>query len=299
MKLVIVGSVAIDDVETPSGRRENSLGGSAIYASLAASKFTLPGIVGVVGDDYPASALKVLEDNRIDFTGLEMVKGKTFRWQGKYHDLNKAETKNTQLNVFANFSPVIPKKYQSPKTLFLANIHPQLQLEVIAQIGKPQIIALDTMDFWISGEFKLLEKAIRKTRIMFINEDEIRQLTGVHNIYQAGDKLLKMGPEYIIIKRGEYGSLALGKNFLFMIPVYPVREVFDPTGAGDSFAGGFLGYITKARSLTPHTIKKAMIYGTVAASFNIESFSFDRLEKTKMVDLAKRVHFFQESMSLK
>jgi sugar/nucleoside kinase (ribokinase family) len=298
MKLVIVGSVAIDDVTTPSGRREDSMGGSAVYASIAASKFSEVGIVGVVGDDYPKKTTDLLSKAKIDLKGLEKVKGKTFRWRGVYNDLNKAETKDTQLNVFASFSPKLPKEYLNPKTLFLGNIHPQLQLDVIKKAGKPKIIALDTMNFWISGTPDLLKKAIKKVNILFVNEDEIKQLTGKNNIFDAGDKVLAMGPEYVIIKRGEYGAVAYSKEMTFFMPIFPVRSVFDPTGAGDSFAGGFLGYITKAPKLTPAVIKKAMLHGTVTASFNIESFSFDKLLKTTNKEIEERVSFLCYSMKI-
>ena len=298
MKLVIVGSVAIDDVETPSGRREESMGGSAVYASIAAARFTQPAIVGVVGDDYPMEMCEKLLMNNINLQGLEKVHGKTFRWKGVYNDLNKAETKDTQLNVFADFKPKIPKIYQNPKTLFLANIHPQLQLDVIAKAGKPKIIALDTMNFWITGTPDLLKKVIKKVDILFINEEEIKLLTGKNNIFDAGDKVLKMGPEYVIIKRGEYGAIAYSKKMTFFMPIYPVRNVFDPTGAGDSFAGGFLGYLTKVTKFTPQIIKKAMLYGTVTASFNIEAFSFDKLVKTTPEKIDERVKYLMDSMKI-
>jgi len=298
MKLVIIGSIAIDDVQTPAGKRHDSMGGSAIYASIAASKLVKPAIVGVIGADYPQKTIDLLIKNRIDLQGLEKKEGNTFRWKGIYTNLNKADTLDTQLNVFADFNPKIPKEYINPKTLFLGNIHPQLQLDVIKKIGKPKIVALDTMNFWITSSINILIKAIKKVDILFINEDEIKLLTGKENVYEAGDNVLKMGPEYVIIKRGEYGAIAYNKKMTFFVPVYPVKKVIDPTGAGDSFAGGFLGYITKAKRLNAKTIKNAMIYGTITASFNIESFSFDRLQNTSIECVDNRIKLLKESMKV-
>ena len=296
MNLIIVGSIAIDDVQTPSGRNEDSFGGSAVYASVAASKFTECGIVGVVGDDYPDTVCCQLKEQGIDIRGIEKVAGKTFRWKGVYNDLNKAETLDTQLNVFAEFSPKLPNEYLNPKVLFLGNIHPQLQLDVIEKSGKPKVIALDTMNFWISSTPELLKQVMQKIDILFINEDEIKQFTGKHNIYDAGDEILKLGVKYVIIKRGEYGAVAYSKSLLFFMPTYPVRNVYDPTGAGDSFAGGFLGYISNENELSDSLIKKAMFFGTTTASINIESFSFDRLLKAKNEEISQRVERLKEVM---
>jgi sugar/nucleoside kinase (ribokinase family) len=297
MKLIIVGSVAIDDVTTPSGRRENSFGGSATYASIAASKFTDCGIVGVVGDDYPDDVCRQLANSGVDLKGLEKVSGKTFRWAGRYTDLNRAETLDTQLNVFAEFSPKLPSEYINPDVLFLGNIHPQLQLDVINKVGNAKMIALDTMNFWITGTPDLLKKVVQKIQILFINEDEIRQFTGKQNIYDAADEVLSLGVKYVIIKRGEYGSIVYSKSLLFFTPVYPVRNVFDPTGAGDSFAGGFLGFMCEQGKCDDDTVKKAMLYGTITASINIESFSFDSLLSAKKSDINERVSFLKKVMS--
>ncbi|MCK9329541.1 MAG: PfkB family carbohydrate kinase [Candidatus Cloacimonetes bacterium] len=297
MDLVIVGSVAIDDVKTPSGHREYSVGGSALFASIAAAKFTSTGIVGVVGEDFPEKIVGDLKKQQIDLSGLEKVEGKTFRWKGEYCDLNKAETKDTQLNVFADFCPKLPETYKNAKYLFLGNIHPQLQLDVINQC-KAEIIACDTMNFWINGTPELLNKVIKKVQILFINEDEIRLLTKKQNIFDAADEVLKQGPKLLIIKRGEYGAIAYSKDLLYFSPVYPVRQVVDPTGAGDSFAGGFLGYIVKHNTLDSKIIKQAMIYGTVTASINIESFSFDRLISTNIEEIENRVDFLKKIISV-
>jgi sugar/nucleoside kinase (ribokinase family) len=298
MKLIIVGSVAIDDVQTPSGHREHSVGGSANYAAIASGKFCTVGMVGVVGDDYPADIPNALQKHNINVEGLEKVSGKTFRWKGVYNDLNKAETIDTQLNVFADFSPKLPASYATVKYLFLGNIHPQLQLDVIKKVTNASLIACDTMNFWISSTPDLLTQVIKKVNILFINEDEIKQYTGKQNIFDAADDILALGVTLLIIKRGEYGAVAYTKDMIFFVPIYPVRKVFDPTGAGDSFAGGFMGYISREGNLDEKTIKMAMLYGTVTASINIESFSFDRLLQAGSDEIEERVKFLQKAMSL-
>jgi len=296
MKLVIVGSIAIDDVQTPSGHRENSIGGSAVYASIAASKFTECGIVGVVGEDFPQATCQQLSDHHIDLQGLERVTGRTFRWSGRYNDLNKAETLDTQLNVFADFKPKLPDTYKNPDILFLGNIHPQLQLDVIAEAGSAGTIALDTMNYWITSTPALLTEVIKKIDILVVNEDEILAFTGKQNIFDAADHILALGPKYIIIKRGAYGAILYGQSLLFFMPVYPVRSVFDPTGAGDSFAGGFLGYISSCDHITESTLKNAMFYGTATASINIESFSYDSLYAADRKTIDGRVEFLRQAM---
>ena len=299
MKLVIVGSVAIDDVETPSGRREESIGGSALHASVAASKFTEVGVVGVVGDDFPESVCDKLKGIKIDLKGLERVSGKTFRWKGIYTDLNRAETIDTQLNVFADFSPKLPEKYKSMEILFLGNIHPQLQLDVINQANSPKFVACDTMNYWIQSTPELLKEVIKKVHILFINEEEIKSLTGKHNIFDAADEVLALGTEYVVIKRGEYGAVAYNNSMMFFAPVYPVRTVFDPTGAGDSFAGGFLGYLAKVGNHSHDSIKNAMLHGAVVASYNIASFSFDNMMKTSLSEIDIRVNYLRDAMYVK
>jgi len=296
MKLVIVGSIAIDDIQTPSGRRENSVGGSAIYASIAASKFTNCGIVGVVGEDFPETICKQLTDHNVDLQGLERVSGHTFRWAGKYNDLNHAETLDTQLNVFADFKPKLPDTYKNPDVLFLGNIHPQLQLDVIAEAGSPHTIALDTMNYWITKTHDLLTEAVKKIQILIVNKEEILAFTGKPNIYDAADHVLSLGPKYVIIKLGSYGAVLYGHSLLFFMPVYPVRKVFDPTGAGDSFAGGFLGYISSFDDINETTLKNAMFYGTATASLNIQSFSYDSLYAANRETINERVDFLKKSM---
>jgi len=286
--LLIIGSIAFDDVKTPSGEVKDSLGGSAVYAAIAASKFTASGIVGVVGDDFKQDTLSLLQDNQIDTRGVEFAKGETFHWSGVYNDLNKAETLDTRLNVFADFDPKIPVSYEEARYLFLGNIHPALQLKVLEQLKNAEIIACDTMNYWINTTPDLLDQVVRKVNIIFINEDEIKSLTGLQNVFDAGEKVLSMGPELVLIKRGEYGAVAMGRDFMFFAPVYPVRNVVDPTGAGDSFAGGFMGTIVKAGCINEKVIKEAVINGTITASFNIQDFSFKLLLTASQEEIEER-----------
>lgn len=286
--LLIIGSIAFDDVKSPSGEVKDSLGGSAVYAAIAASKYTGSGIVGVVGNDFSKDILTLLQDNQIDTTGIEFADGETFHWSGVYNNLNKAETLDTRLNVFADFDPKIPASYEEARYLFLGNIHPALQLKVLDQLKKAEIIACDTMNYWIDTTPELLDQVIRKVSIIFINEDEIKSLTGLQNVFDAGEKVLSMGPELVLIKRGEYGAVAMGKDFMFFAPVYPVRNVVDPTGAGDSFAGGFMGTIVKAGCINEQIIKDAVINGTITASFNIQDFSFNHLLNASQKDIEER-----------
>lgn len=296
MSLVIVGSVALDSVKTPHGEVENVLGGSTMYASMASKHFCETKIVGVVGEDFPKTNLDLLEKHNICTSGLEVVPGKTFCWKGVYNDLNRAETLETQLNVFAEFDPKLPTNYIASKFLFLANIDPALQLKVMEQIEKPEVIGCDTMNFWIAGKRDELIQVIRKVDILFVNDDEIKQLTGLDNIFAAAEKLLNMGPKYLVVKRGEFGSVLIGKDELFFAPVFPVKKVVDPTGAGDSFAGGFMGYIAGAGKLDKQTIRHAMIYGTVLASYNVESFSLQRLMDIDLKQISQRWNSVKNSM---
>jgi len=277
MSLVIVGSVALDSVKTPFGEVDEALGGSAIYASMAAKNFCRTHIVGIVGEDFPSHHINLLDRHGIDYDGLARAPGRTFRWKGEYSDLNVAQTLDTQLNVFASFQPELPHSYRSAPVVFLGNIDPALQLHVLDQAGGAEVIALDTMNFWISGARERLLEVIPKVHILFINEEELRQLTGERNLFAAAHKARSLGAHWIVVKQGEYGALAVGPDFLFFAPPYPLEKVVDPTGAGDSFAGGCLGAIAEAGGLTPASLRRGMLYGTVTASFNIESFSLHRL----------------------
>ncbi|HHE38271.1 MAG TPA: sugar kinase [Candidatus Cloacimonetes bacterium] len=296
MSLVIVASVALDSIKTPFGKVDKVLGGSVMYASMSSKNFCHTKVVGVVGDDFPEAHLELLKENRIDTEGLKIVNGKTFHWKGRYNDFNRAETLETQLNVFADFNPELPESYRKSRFIFLGNIDPTLQLQVLKQMEAPEIVACDTMNFWISGKKKELLEVIKRVNILLINEDEIRMLTNEKNILQAAEMIRKLGPEFVIVKRGEYGSLIYGKDFLFFAPIFPVKNVIDPTGAGDSFAGGFMGYITVKGNLEEHTIRQAMVYGTVMASFDVESFSLEKLKKVDFDQIDARKEKIRESV---
>lgn len=288
MSLVIVGSIALDSISTPAGSVEEALGGSAIYASLAARHFCKTHIVGVVGNDFPVQTIQMLSSKGINTEGIEIKVGKTFRWKGEYQQWNQALTHDTQLNVFADFDPQLPSECRSCDYLLLGNIHPELQLSVLSQIGSHKLSSCDTMNYWIERTYIQLLEVIRRVDIVFINEEELRSLTTVSNVYQAAKKVLDMGPRLVVVKRGEYGSVAIGKNFLFFAPVYPVQQIVDPTGAGDSFAGGFMGYLTHAGKFDDQTIREATIYGTVMASYNVSSFSTQVLESVHKSEIEKR-----------
>jgi len=296
MSLLIVGSIALDNVETPHEKVVHSLGGSAIFTSMASKNFCKSNIVGIVGEDFPKEHFALLAENDIDTKDLKMISGKTFHWSGKYNDLNKAETLDTQLNVFADFDPQLCEDNKNCDYVFLGNIDPVLQLRVLKQIDNAQITACDTMNFWITGAKADLLKVINNVDILFINEDELRMLTNIHNIFEAAQKAKEMGPKLIVVKRGEYGSFAYSDEFIFFAPVYPVIKVVDPTGAGDSFAGGFMGYLASMGNFKETTIKNAMIFGTVTASFNVESFSIDKLKEISLDDILARKEIIERSV---
>jgi len=295
MSILVVGSVAFDSIVTPFGKAERALGGSATYFSVAASFFSEVRLVAVVGDDFGADEEKVFAGRPIDLGGLTRVPGgKTFHWSGEYgFDLNVAVTKATELNVFADFSPVLPDSFRDPDVLFLANIDPVLQLDVLEQAGKPRLVALDTMNYWISSKEEALERVIRRVGLLVINEAEVRQFTGEANVIKGARQILALGPETVVLKRGEYGVLMITKDRIFAAPAYPVENVFDPTGAGDTFAGGFLGSLATT-SLTPADYRRAIIYGSVLASFNVESFSLDRLKTLGRPEIDARFRELKE-----
>ncbi len=288
MNLLVIGSVAMDTIRTPHGEVNDILGGSTVYASMAASNFCPVRIVGVVGNDFDGKHLELLAERGVDTGGIEVCEGETFRWHGSYDDLNSAQTLDTRLNVFADFNPVLPEKFKESEVVLLGNIQPGLQLSVLDQIKNPKLVACDTMNFWIDGAREELEKVIRRVDILFINEEELKMLTGIRNIYTAAKKALSYGLKYVVAKRGEYGALVAGENLLFSIPVYPVERVVDPTGAGDSFAGGFLGYLAGTGDFSEANIKQAMLYGTVCASLNIEDFSIRVMKKSGREQIEQR-----------
>lgn len=278
MSIVVVGSVAFDTIKTPFGQRAKSLGGAANYFSVAASFFGAVQMVGVIGEDFPENHLERLRSFGVDVSGVLRIHGQSFHWHGEYgYDLNEAKTIKTELNVFEHFSPKLPEHYRDAKTVFLANIDPDLQLHVLKQMNNPKIKALDTMNFWISGKNARLKEAIAKVDILFVNDAEVRLLTGEHNIVKAARAAKTLGPRIVVVKRGEYGALLCFDDVITFTPAYPLEEVFDPTGAGDSFAGGFLGHLHRHESFDAPMLKQAMLMGTVMSSFVIEKFSFDRL----------------------
>jgi sugar/nucleoside kinase (ribokinase family) len=289
MSLLCVGTVAIDSVKTPFGNAESVLGGSATYFSVAASYFTTVRLVAVIGEDFPKNYLEIFNKHKINTDGLQTLPGKTFRWSGEYgFDLNVAKTLETQLNVLADFDPKLSEETANRPFVFLANVDPELQLKVIEQVKSPKLIALDSMNFWIENKKEKLLEAISKVSMVLLNEAEARELTGVASIMKASREIIKMGPEAVIIKQGEYGAMAVYGDDLFSAPAYPLEEVFDPTGAGDSFAGGVMGYIARRGEITGDTIRQAMIVGSALASYNVESFSLDRLTSIEFSDIVNR-----------
>ena len=293
MPVLIVGSVALDNVKTPFGEKKNILGGSAVHASVAASFFSKVDLVGVVGQDFPKEHVKFLESRGIDLSGLQKTEGKTFHWDGYYeYDMNQAHTLDTRLNVFEKFDPKIPVKSQKNEFVFLANMDPELQLKVIKNLGGARMIVADTMNFWIDTKKQALLEVVKKADIMLLNDMEARQLMGVPSVVVAAKKLLGHGAKAVIIKKGEHGALYFSKDCHFSAPSYPQENLKDPTGAGDSFAGGFIGYLAKSGDLGKESIKKAVIIGSVMASFNVEDFSLDRMRTLKEKEINARFDEF-------
>jgi len=298
MSVVVVGSIAFDSVKTPFGQVEAALGGAANYFSLCASFFTNVRLVGVVGEDFPSDHLNYLKSRGVDIAGVQRVSGQTFHWKGQYgYDLNEAQTLKTDLNVFADFSPALPAHYRDSETVFLANIDPTLQLQVLDQIRRPKLVALDTMNYWISGKNAELKEAIKRVHILFINESELRQLTGEHSIVKAARLVQNWGPSTVVVKRGEYGAILFQGTSTFFVPAYPLEDLFDPTGAGDTFAGGFLGWLDRHGASDFETLKESMTLGSVMASFVIEQFSFDRLRTLTNGEIEERCASLQRLSS--
>jgi sugar/nucleoside kinase (ribokinase family) len=278
--LLVVGSVALDSVKTPFGEAENVLGGSATYFSVSASYFTRVNLVAVIGEDFPSEYLSVLKKRNINLEGLERAAGATFRWKGEYgYQLNEAKTLETRLNVFEKFKPKLPDRYRESDLVFLANIDPELQEEVLHQVQRPQWVVCDTMNFWIEKKREALLKTLKGVNILIINDGEARQLAQEPNLVKAARRILDWGPQTLIVKRGEYGAVMFNGSRIFSAPGYPLEMVFDPTGAGDSFAGGFMGCLARSGNFKDQGIRQAVIYGSVMASFNVESFSLDRLRQ--------------------
>lgn len=295
MNLLVVGSIAYDTVETPWGTMKDALGGSALYFSAAASLLCPVNVVGVVGSDFDASKISFLKKRHVNFDGLYVESGETFRWGGRYYaDLNKRDTLFTFLNVFENFQPKIPDHYRKSDYVFLANIDPELQLQVLDQIDKPKLVVLDTMNFWINGKRSVLDEVIKRCDILILNDQETREISGRPNLIKAARLITEMGPKTLIVKKGEHGCMLYHDSKYFFAPAYPLEKVVDPTGAGDSFAGGFMGYIGKFDKIDDAILRKGVIYGSAIASFNVEDFSFNRLIDLKKEDLDKRVKKFKE-----
>lgn len=289
MSILVVGSVAFDSIKTPFGEADEILGGSASYFSTSASFFTDVNLVAVIGDDFPQEHIDFLHSRNVDLAGLQKTEGKTFRWKGRYdYDLNEAHTLETHLNVFESFKPVIPENYRDAEYVFLANIDPELQLEVLKQVDNPKLVACDTMNFWIDGKKQELIKTLAKVDILVINEAEVRQLADEPNLIKAAAIVRSFGPKTLVVKRGEYGVLMFGEGSVFSAPAYPLEEVFDPTGAGDTFAGGFIGYLAATRNLDERNLRKATVFGSVMASFTVEKFSLDRLKEIDYSDISDR-----------
>jgi len=293
--LVIVGSVGIDTIETPREKRENILGGSASYACAAASFFVPTGMVGVVGSDFPSAFMDLYHQFGVNTEGLQVKEGATFRWSGVYeNNMDNRHTLSTELNVFASFSPELPESYRGAPFLFLGNISPELQLHVLEQIEKPRFVLLDTMDLWINVAREALIEVIGKVTMLTLNESEARHLTGEHSLLRAARKLLDGGPRYVCIKKGEHGSVLFSRKNIAMMPAFPLEEVQDPTGAGDTFAGGFMGALARNGAITEGAIRKAMTYGAVVASFGVEKFSLERLQSLDLLEIEERAVLFRK-----
>lgn len=295
-KLVIVGTVAFDAIETPFGKTDKILGGAATYIGLSASQFNTDGaIVSVVGGDFPKEYISLLEDKGMNVEGLEVVEdGKTFFWSGKYHnDMNSRDTLATELNVLETFSPVVPASYQDAEVVMLGNLHPMVQMGVIEQMRDPKLIVLDTMNFWMDCALDDLLKVIAKVDVITINDEEARQLSGEYSLVTAAQKIMEMGPKYVVIKKGEHGALLLHENDMFYAPAMPLAEVFDPTGAGDTFAGGFTGFLAKTADYSFENMKTAIIYGSALASFCVEKFGTERMQNLDKKEVHQRLQQFK------
>src|SRR5579875_136774 len=294
MSLLVVGSVAFDAIETPFGKVDRTLGGAASYFALAASHFVPVRMVAVVGQDFTDEHRAIFKGRKIDLSGLEHANGKTFFWAGRYsQNMNERTTLATELNVFADFKPTLPDTYLDTKHIFLGNIDPGLQRSVLQQInGRPRIVGLDTMNYWIEGSNAQLRETLKHVDILTINDDETRQLTGAHNLLRASRHVFKLGPKILIVKRGEHGALMVHPKFIFSVPAFPLEEVNDPTGAGDTFAGGFMGYLAKAGTMSEQNLRRAMVYGSVLASFTVEKFGVERLAKVTPREIRDRARRF-------
>ena len=295
MSILVVGSVALDSVETPFGTAERVLGGSAVFFSAAASLLAPVRIVGVVGDDYPMELLDFLVEREVDLSGIERAAGESFFWAGRYsYDLNSRDTLETRLGVFADFKPHIPEAFKDSRLVFLGNIDPVLQLDVLDQVRSPEVVVCDTMNYWIEGSRESLLDLLGRVDILMVNDAEARQLANDHNLLRAARWIQERGPELIVVKKGEHGAILFGPDWMFFVPGFPLEVVFDPTGAGDSFAGGFMGYLASVCSPTADDYRRAMVYGSAMGSFAVENFSVERFQTLVNGEILERIMAFKE-----
>jgi len=297
-KLLIVGTVAFDAIETPFGKTDKILGGAATYIGLSASHFNIESaIVSVIGEDFPQEYLDLLTDRQIDVSGIEVVPGgKTFFWSGRYHnDLNSRDTLDTQLNVLADFNPIVPENFKNAEVVMLGNLHPNIQISVLDQMtSKPKLVVLDTMNFWMDCALSELKEVIKRVDVITINDEEARQLSGEYSLVKAAQLIHEMGPKYVVIKKGEHGAMLFHNDQIFYAPALPLKEVFDPTGAGDTFAGGFSGYLAQTNDISFENMKNAIVYGSNLASFCVEKFGTERMENLQRNEVNKRLQEFKQ-----
>ncbi len=295
MSLLVVGSIALDSVETPFGTAADALGGSAVFFSSAASLFHPVQMVGVVGDDFPIDRLERLAERGVDLQGVERQPGESFRWKGKYsYDLQNRETLETRLGVFARFQPRLPAPFRAARYLFLGNIDPELQLNVLDQMQGAELVAADTMNYWISSKRDVLLQLLRRVDVLLVNDSEARELSGDWNIYRAARWIINAGPRMVVIKQGVYGAVLVDDSRIFYVPAYPLEEVFDPTGAGDSFAGGFMGHLARSDDITPANLRRAMVYGATMGAFAVERFSVQRFDEIGPAEVTSRARQFSD-----
>jgi len=295
VSILVVGSVAIDSIKTPFGRRSEALGGSATYFSMAASFFNKVNIVATVGEDFPGKYLALFKSKKIGVDGLDIARGKTFRWKGWYdYDLNTAHTVYTHLNVFKDFRPKVPPALRKSECVFLANIDPELQYNVLKQVDRPAIVAADSMNYWLKHKKKAFERLLDKVDVLLLNDAEARQFSGESNLVNAAKFIISAGPKVVIIKKGEHGVIYFSKSTHFIAPAYLLESIYDPTGAGDTFAGGLMGYLSKVPKINEASIRKGIIYGSILASFAVEDFSVNRLLDISMKDINKRYRHYRE-----
>jgi sugar/nucleoside kinase (ribokinase family) len=295
VSVLVVGSIALDSVETPFGKADDVIGGSAVFFSASASHLTDVQVVGVVGNDFPMDQLLPLEKRHVDLSGIERADGPSFRWRGRYrHDLNSAETLETHLGVFSRFEPKVPEAFAKPDFLFLANIDPRLQLNVLRQVQRPKLVACDTMNFWIESRRPDLLELLGHVDLVTLNDGEARQLTEQTNLIRAARWIMDRGPKYVVIKKGEHGAFLFHGTNIFFAPAFPLESVFDPTGAGDSFAGGFIGYLSRTGDLSDASMRRAVIHGSAMGSFAVEKFSVERLMTVTPEEISQRVREFRQ-----